>query len=88
MAQIRSLWILVGNSIDFIKCLYRSTEYCVRVNDTITETFPVTCGVKQGCLLSLHYSPLFINDLIEEIKQLNLGVKCGEILVACSPYVC
>ena len=25
---------------------------------------------------------LFINDLIEEIKQLNLGVKCGEILVA------
>ena len=24
---------------------------------------------------------LFINDLIEEIKQLNLGVKCGEILV-------
>ena len=25
---------------------------------------------------------LFINDLIEEIKQLSLGVKCGEILVA------
>ena len=45
-----------GKFLDFIKCLYRSTEYCVRVNDIITETFPVTSGVKQGCLLSLHYS--------------------------------
>ena len=25
---------------------------------------------------------LFINGLIEQIKQLNLGVKCGEILLA------
>ena len=49
-----------GKFLDLIKCLYRDTEYCVRVNDTITEPFPVTSGVKQGCLLpyiiqSLHH---------------------------------
>ena len=71
-----------GKFLDFIECLYRSTEYCVRVNDIITETFPVTSGVKQGCLLSPTLFNLFINDLIKEIKQLSLGVKCGEILVA------
>ena len=40
-----------GKFLDLIKCLYRDTEYCVRVNDTVTEPFPVTSGVKQGCLL-------------------------------------
>ena len=71
-----------GKFLDLIKCLYRDTEYCVRVNDTVTEPFPVTSGVKQGCLLSPTLFNLFINGLIEEIKQLNLGVKCGEILLA------
>ena len=42
-----------GKFLDFIKCLYRSIEYCVRVNDTITETFPVTSGVKQRCQSAL-----------------------------------
>ena len=82
------LWLRLGHYgisgkfLDLIKCLYRDTEYCVRVNDTVTEPFPVTSGVKQGCLLSPTLFNLFINSLIEEIKQLNLGVKCGEILLA------
>ena len=47
-----------------MKCLYRDTEYCVRLNDTVTEPFPVTSGVKQGCLLPALFN-LFINSLIE-----------------------
>ena len=54
---------------------FRDTEYCVRVNDTVTKPFPVTSGVKQGCLLPALFN-LFINSLIE------LRSECGEILMA------
>ena len=50
------LYGISGKFLDLIKCLYRDTEYCVRVNDTVTEPFPVTSGVQQGCLFFLHYS--------------------------------
>ena len=68
--------------LDLLKSLYRSTEYIVRINDTTSEPIPVTSGVKQGCLLSPTLFNLFINGLIEEIKKLGLGVKCGEIILA------
>jgi len=54
----------------------------VRINDTISEPISVTTGVKQGCLLSPTLFNLFINGLIEEIKKLGLGVKCGELILA------
>ena len=37
-----------------------------------------TSGVKQACP---NFFNLFINALIENIKKLGLGVKCGELIL-------
>ena len=71
-----------GKFLEILKSLYSNTEYRVRVNGCVSEPFPVSSGVKQGCLLSPTLFNLFINSLIAEIKKLGLGVKCGELLLA------
>jgi len=44
----------------------------------IPNTSPGSFWCQQGYLLSPTMFNLFINGLIEEIKKLGLGVKCGE----------
>ncbi|KAL5006947.1 hypothetical protein ScPMuIL_015753 [Solemya velum] len=54
---------LDGNFLSALKVIYSNTRCCVRVNGICTESFDVTCGLKQGCLLSPLLFNLFINDL-------------------------
>ena len=42
-----------------------------------TNEFPVSMEVKQGDNLSPTLFGLFINDLVNEIKRLNMGIKLG-----------
>ena len=43
-------------------------------------------GVKQGCKLSPTLFSLYINDLANEIKQMNLGVDIDELQLSILPY--
>ncbi len=51
------------------------------MNAYISKWFDISCGVRQGDSLSTTLFGLYINDLIKEVKKLNLGVKVGEELV-------
>ena len=55
--------------------IYNTVESCVKVKEDLTEWFPVSTGVRQGCILSPFLYALFINGLVREINALNLGVK-------------
>ena len=51
-----------------------NVQCSVRVNGRLTEWFKVGCGLKQGCSLSSMLFNLYINDLIENINALNMGI--------------
>ena len=57
-----------------IRSLYKSVVSCVRVNSFKTEWFDVSCGLRQGCILSPLLFNLFINDLTLYLKFFGVGV--------------
>ena len=67
-----------GKLYSSIKALYSNTMSCVRINNTFTEWFYVNSGVRQGDSLSTTLFNLYIDDIIDAIKQCNTGVTCGE----------
>ncbi|KAK6191131.1 hypothetical protein SNE40_002872 [Patella caerulea] len=63
-----------GKILNALRSLYNNTKCAVNVNNHLTDWFDVTLGVKQGCLLSPSLFAIYINDLAQEIKNLNLGI--------------
>ena len=67
--KIKLLSIGVGTSFyNVIKSMYELSRSCVKVQNSLTDFFPVTLGVKQGDNLSPNLFKLFINDLPEYLK--------------------
>eukprot|EP00732_Lithocolla_globosa_P001139 Lithocolla_globosa_v1_NODE_518_length_3838_cov_6.179752.p1 type:complete len:838 gc:universal NODE_518_length_3838_cov_6.179752:2520-7(-) len=66
-----------GAMLKAIQSLYSNARACVRVNGLLSDWFPVTIGVKQGCLLSPLLFTLFVNDLAKMIQASEIGVKFG-----------
>ena len=67
----------LGIKGNFLKCLiamYANVSCCLRINGKLSGWFPVDIGLKQGCILSPLLFSLYINDLVKEIKDLDIGV--------------
>ncbi len=67
-----------GNIYKCIKAIYDNPLSCVKINDNVTEWFETASGVRQGDSLLPTLFSLFINDLIKEVKDLNLGVSVDD----------
>ncbi len=63
----------------YIKILriYVHSTYSVKINELLTNWFQSHSGLKQGDTLSPTLFGIFINDIVREINDLNLGVKIG-----------
>ena len=44
----------------------------------MTDMFGVDMGVKQGCKISPSLFFVYVNDLVDEINNLNLGIPINE----------
>lgn len=61
-----------------LRALYVDSMYAVRVNGHSSDWFNVSCGLRQGCLLSPILFNLYINDLAVEIDDSGLGTDLGD----------
>ena len=67
-----------GNFYRIVKHLYTVPKSCVLVNNNKTNYFDVQCGVKQGDIISPTIFSLYVNDLVNELNLLNLGVPIDD----------
>ena len=61
-----------GKLYNPLKCIYASSESCIRINDRLTDWFPCELGTKQGDSISPTMYSIFVNDLVAEINNLDL----------------
>jgi hypothetical protein len=56
-----------ANFLNIMKNIYREVNYCVKLEEGITDKFSSKVGVKQGCILLTTLFSLYINDLIQSL---------------------
>ena len=65
-----------GRVSAFLKAVYTGMSSEVKVGEERSKTFRVACGLRQGCILSPLLFSLYINSLVNKLKEADVGVKC------------
>ena len=65
---------------------YSAVSCEVKVGAGRSDPFEVSCGLRQGCILSPVLFSLFINSIIARLKEAEVGVKYGSKLVSMLLY--
>ena len=75
-----------GRLFNNISTIFESSQAQIRLNGSLTESFLVSSGVKQGDIISPLLFSLYLNDLATGIKSLNCGVEINDITLAILLY--
>jgi hypothetical protein len=65
-------WLLLCN-------MYKSTRATVRWDNNTSRIFHISRGMKQGSLLSPTLFNIFIDDLLEDLRNTNTGIRIDDL---------
>ena len=75
-----------GKMYTCLQNIYSDCKSAIDVNGFVTPFFTTECGVKQGDAVSPMLFGIFINDLVQDLKDSDCGVKLDGIHVPCLLY--
>ena len=75
-----------GKLLRCIRSIYNANKTCININGYTTEYFTMQYGVKQGDCLSPTLFNLYINDMVEDIKETCDGIQIEHFKVHCLLY--
>ena len=70
----------------FLYRWYKSTTATVRWNGSISSTFCITKGMRQGSLLSPTLFNVFMDELLDILKSTNTGARVFDLTINCCVY--
>ena len=73
--------------IHMIQDLYSRGKSSVKVDDTLTDWFLITIGVRQGCLLSPDLFNLYLHHIVQEALRHNQdGVQVADVVIKTAAF--
>ena len=67
--------------------MYENARTRITVGDRTTREIKINAGVKQGCPLSSLLFHLIIDELLEQVQKLNVGINNNNKLLCCMAFV-
>ena len=69
---------LGGRLTRFLQASYSNLGCEVNAGEQCSDTFSVTNGLGQGCILSPLLFSIYVNSQVGELKEKGVGVMCGK----------
>ncbi len=65
---------------------YRSLTCEVKVGEMMSDSFAVSRGLRQGCILSPLLFSIYVNSLVEKLRGVGVGVQSRGRMVTALLY--
>ena len=72
-----------GNAGAFLRSIYDGVSNKVVFGDFSTEWFGQENGLKQGCVFSSTLFSVLMNDLVNMLDEVGIGIDVGKQLINC-----
>ena len=75
--QVLGIYGVGGCVLRGIQSFYEGSTACVRVGSDMSESFEVTVGLRQGCVMSPWLFNVYMDGVVREVKMRMLGRGLG-----------